>query len=94
MSVNRGRFNSLSRSLPQDVDLIFDDKHGVYLARFSTLSSRASGSLGAPQPASEVLKMAMERAGGTKCISVSDELSMEACLRFAGEDDHQSMFTT
>lgn len=36
---------------------------------------RVSGRVGAG-----VVKMALERTGGTKCVSIADELGMEACL--------------
>lgn len=85
MSLNNGRFNSTSKLLPPTVDLVFDDAHEVYLARFNSFSSKASGSLGASEPAAKVVKMALERTGGTKCVSISDEFSMQACLNFAGK---------
>ena len=84
MSLNQPRFNSTLKKLPPSVDLVHDTVHDVYLARFSRFSSRASGSLGASVPSAGVVKMALERTGGTKCVSVADELSMEACLKFAG----------
>ncbi|KAF8627898.1 hypothetical protein AX15_004192 [Amanita polypyramis BW_CC] len=87
MLLNRERFDKVGKTLPSGVDLIHDIAHGVYLAHFNSFSSRASGSLGASQPSAGVVKMAMERAGATKCISVPDELSMDACLKFA--DDHK-----
>ncbi|KAF8352351.1 tryptophan synthase beta subunit-like PLP-dependent enzyme [Amanita rubescens] len=87
MSLNQQRFNSTSRVLPSSVDLVHDTVHDIYLARFNSFSSRASGSLGASVPSAAVVKMALERTGGTKCVSVADELSMEACLKFA--DDHK-----
>ncbi|KIL68632.1 hypothetical protein M378DRAFT_191015 [Amanita muscaria Koide BX008] len=89
MSLNNGRFNSTSKLLPPTVDLVFDDAHEVYLARFNSFSSKASGSLGASEPAAKVVKMALERTGGTKCVSISDEFSMQACLNFA--DDHKML---
>lgn len=87
MSCNGERFNHIDKSLPQDVDIIFAEEEGVNLARFNKFTSKASGSLGAPQPASKVVKMALEREGIVKCVSVPDELSMQALVSFA--DDHK-----
>lgn len=85
ISLNNGRFNSATRTLPPGVDLIKDEANDVYLAHYNSFSSRASGSLGASQPAAAVVKMALERQGSIKSISVPDELSMEALRLFAGE---------
>jgi len=68
--------------LPEGVKCVYD--HDVALAHFSAFSSRASGSLGASQPAARVVKMALERSGGIHCVSVPDELSMQVAGRFAG----------
>jgi L-serine/L-threonine ammonia-lyase len=92
MSLNQPRFNSTEKTLPPDVDLVHDAVHDVYLARFNSFSSRASGSLGASVPAAGVVRMALERTGGTKCVSIADELSMEACLKFAGMWDARLTF--
>ncbi|KAF8633703.1 hypothetical protein AX17_004361 [Amanita inopinata Kibby_2008] len=89
MSMNHGGFNSSDRVLPQGVDLVQDTEHGVFLAHFNSFSSRASGSLGASEPAAGVVKMALDRKGGTKCMSIPDELSMQACIRFAA--DHKML---
>ncbi|KAJ6623402.1 tryptophan synthase beta subunit-like PLP-dependent enzyme [Mycena sp. CBHHK59/15] len=74
-------------ALPAGVTVVHDEVHNVLLAHFSAFSSRASGSLGASQPAAGVVKMALERAGGVVCVSVPDELSMQAAYTFA--DDHK-----
>ncbi|PFH52384.1 hypothetical protein AMATHDRAFT_189529 [Amanita thiersii Skay4041] len=87
MSMNHGRFNSSCKHLPQGVDLIYNSQHDVFLAHFNGFSSKASGSLGASEPSAAVVKMALERSGGTVCVSVPDELSMQACVNFA--DDHK-----
>jgi len=84
MSVNRDRPNSEDH-LPDGVDITHDPEHGVMLAHLSHLTSRASGSLGASSPAPAVVKMALDRAGGIRCMSVPDELSMQAIERFADE---------
>ncbi|GLB37987.1 putative pyridoxal-phosphate dependent enzyme [Lyophyllum shimeji] len=87
MSCNAGRFNHVNKVLPPDVDVLYDEKERVTLARFDKFTSRASTSLGASQPSAKVVKMALERKGGTKCVSVPDELAMQALVSFA--DDHK-----
>jgi L-serine/L-threonine ammonia-lyase len=69
--------------LPAGVTAVHDEVNDVRLAHFSSFSSRASGSLGASQPAAAVVKKALERAGGVICVSVPDELSMQAAYSFA-----------
>ena len=85
MSLNGGRFNSSSRALPSDLDVkvVYDETHDVYLAHLNSFHSKASGSLGASQPAAGVMKMALEYEGGVKCVSVPDGLSMETSALFA-----------
>ncbi|KAF7295118.1 PALP domain-containing protein [Mycena indigotica] len=73
--------------LPAGVKAIYDQTHQVWLAHFSSFASKASGSLGASQPAAGVVKMALERAGPVISVTVPDELSMQAAYNFA--DDHQ-----
>ena len=85
MALNNGRFNSVEKNLPPGVNLIYNDQHSLYLAHFTEFSSKASGSLGASEPAVEVVKMALERPGGVKTLSVPDELSMEALISFASK---------
>ncbi|KAG5645816.1 hypothetical protein DXG03_005157 [Asterophora parasitica] len=87
MSINGGRFNSDKKSLPPDVETVYDEASGLTLAYFTKFSSRASGSLGASQPATRVVKRSLEREGGVQCVSVPDELSMQALITFA--DDHK-----
>ncbi|KAG6821142.1 hypothetical protein H0H93_005362 [Arthromyces matolae] len=87
MSLNGDRFNHVEKSLPSDVDVVEDIEHGVTLAHFKKFSSNASGSLGASQPSSKVVQMALSRAGKVVCASVPDELSMEALSKFV--DDHK-----
>lgn len=55
----------------------------VRVAHLAALSSRAT-SLGASAPSAGVVPMALQRKGGVRCVSVSDERAMEAALRFAG----------
>lgn len=85
MSLNNGRFNSVNKDLPRGVNLVYNDQHSLYLAHFTEFSSKASGSLGASEPSVEVVKMALERPGGVKTVSVPDELSMEALISFASK---------
>jgi L-serine/L-threonine ammonia-lyase len=70
--------------LPEGVTVIHDEVNDVKLAHFSSFSSRASGSLGASQPAAGVVKKALDRVGPVICVSVPDELSMQAAYSFAG----------
>ncbi|KAJ7098139.1 tryptophan synthase beta subunit-like PLP-dependent enzyme [Mycena belliarum] len=84
MALNR---KGPSAALPEGVTAVHDAVHDVQLAHFSSFSSKASGSLGASQPVAGVVKMALEREGGVRCVSVPDELSMQAACKFA--DDHK-----
>ncbi|KAJ7109150.1 tryptophan synthase beta subunit-like PLP-dependent enzyme [Mycena epipterygia] len=84
MALNR---RGVDVALPDGVTVVHDDANNVQLAHFSSFSSKASGSLGASSPAARVVKMALERAGGVLCVSVPDELSMQAAYSFA--DDHK-----
>lgn len=94
MALNKGRFNNEKKTLPQGIDLVYNEDQSVYLAHFQSFSSRASGSLGASEPAATVVKMALERAGGVKTTSIPDELSMETLVSFASESmcNRQKMF--
>jgi L-serine/L-threonine ammonia-lyase len=85
MALNNGRFNSVKKNLPRGVNLVYNDQYSLYLAHFTEFSSRASGSLGASEPSVGVVKMALERPGGVKTVSVPDELSMEALTSFASK---------
>ncbi|KAJ7694133.1 tryptophan synthase beta subunit-like PLP-dependent enzyme [Mycena rosella] len=78
-----------SVALPEGVTVVHDVVNDVQLAHFSSFSSKASGSLGASQPAAGVVKLALERAGGVICVSVPDELSMQAACLFS--DDHKML---
>ncbi|KAF9466416.1 tryptophan synthase beta subunit-like PLP-dependent enzyme [Collybia nuda] len=89
MSLNDQRFNTVSQILPTGVEIIEDKVTGLNLAHFSRFTSKASGSLGASQPAAQVVKMALERKGGVKCVTVPDELSMQVLGSFA--DDHKML---
>lgn len=72
-------------ALPQNVHSVFDETNSVHLAHFQKFSSKASGSLGASQPAEAVVRVALDWPGGVKCVSVPDELSMEALTLFAND---------
>jgi L-serine/L-threonine ammonia-lyase len=56
----------------------------VAVARVSRFNSRASGSLGVSIPAPHVVKLALERKGAVRCVTVPDEMSMQTLLRVAG----------
>lgn len=85
MSLNNGRFNSVEKFLPRGVNLVYNKEHSLFLAHFTEFSSKASGSLGASEPSVGVVKMALERSGGVKTVSVPDELSMETLATFASK---------
>jgi L-serine/L-threonine ammonia-lyase len=82
ISVNASQFNS-AKVLPQNVETWHDEGHDVSLARVDELNSRAT-SLGASSPAAGVVKMALEREGGIKCVCVPDEMAMQTANSFAG----------
>lgn len=84
MSCNNGRFNSVDKALPDDVEVVYDKANDVTLAHFKRFRSKASGSLGASQPSPRVVKMALERQGGVTCASLPDELSMQTLVTFTG----------
>ncbi|KAF9562186.1 tryptophan synthase beta subunit-like PLP-dependent enzyme [Agrocybe pediades] len=87
MSLNGERFNSKNKSLPPGIELVYNEEQQVHLAHLTSFSSKASGSLGASEPSAGVVRMALERKGGVKTVSVPDEISMEALASFA--NDHK-----
>ncbi|KAG5652962.1 hypothetical protein H0H81_002970, partial [Sphagnurus paluster] len=87
MSCNGGRFNSVRKAMPPNAQLVYDEANEVTLAHFNKFTSKASGSLGASQPAARVVKMALQRVGQVKCVSVPDALSMQTLVALA--DDHK-----
>lgn len=87
MSLNNGRFNSISPRLPSGVGIVHDKENDVKLAHFNEFSSKASGSLGASQPSAKVVKMALGRQGNVVCVSIPDELSMQSLVSFIGMSD-------
>ncbi|KAJ7581119.1 tryptophan synthase beta subunit-like PLP-dependent enzyme [Mycena floridula] len=84
--LNSNASSRFARSLPSYVETVRDDKEKVALAHFRSLPSRAAGSLGASSPAARVVRMTLDREGGVCCVSVPDELAMQA-LNFV--DDHK-----
>lgn len=89
MSLNGERFNSVDKKLPAGVKLIYNRDHGLHLAHFTSFSSKASGSLGASEPAAGVVKMALAWPGEVNTLVVPDELSMLALASFASELNRQ-----
>ncbi|KAI3601237.1 l-serine dehydratase l-threonine deaminase [Moniliophthora roreri] len=87
MLLNIAGSSQFATELPSNVTSVHDDTEDIQLAHFHSFSSRASGSLGASRPAARVVKMGLERQGGIKCVSVQDELSMQAGYLFA--EDHK-----
>ena len=85
VALNRTSATDEPLHLPDNVTVVQDEGTGLKLAHFHSFSSRASGSLGASQPAAQVVKMALEHAGGVRTSSVPDALAVQACVRFAGE---------
>ncbi|KAH8983570.1 tryptophan synthase beta subunit-like PLP-dependent enzyme [Lactarius hatsudake] len=71
---------------PTGVTLRTDDTHGVRVAHVTELKSRAT-SLGASEPSAGVVRAALGRAGGVKCVTVPDEVTMQLAGAFA--DDHK-----
>ena len=81
--LNGQRASQFSQNLPPYVEAVEDKEENIKLAQFSAFSSLASGSLGASRPVAKVVKMALERPGGVKCVTVPDELSMHAAVSLA-----------
>ncbi len=69
---------------PAGVTLRTDDTHGVRVAHVAELRSKAT-SLGASEPSAGVVRAALDRAGGVKCVTVPDEVTMQLAGAFAGE---------
>jgi L-serine/L-threonine ammonia-lyase len=85
ISLNPGPFASSPLTPEDGVEAMHDATHDCRYAKLSKLTSRAS-SLGASWPSPGVVKHALQRLGGVKCVCVSDEMAMQTALRFAGED--------
>jgi L-serine/L-threonine ammonia-lyase len=79
---------SASHTLPAGVTSTVSSEHGVAIATFSAITTLAT-SLAATSSAGSVIKMAVDRrengGGGLTCVTVPDELSMQAALEFAGK---------
>ncbi|TFY83456.1 hypothetical protein EWM64_g569 [Hericium alpestre] len=73
---------------PDNVTTRHDDDHDVKLAHLHRLTSKAT-SLGATEPSAEVVRMALDRTGGVKCVSIPDELAMQVAGSFV--DDHKML---
>jgi L-serine/L-threonine ammonia-lyase len=69
ISLNNGRVDREKEVLPPGVNLVYDEKHSVHLAHFTSFSSKASGSLGESEPAASVVRMALERMGSRQQVS-------------------------
>ncbi|KAH7930875.1 tryptophan synthase beta subunit-like PLP-dependent enzyme [Leucogyrophana mollusca] len=65
-------------------DVKTDPEHNVAIAYMHKLTSRAS-SLGATSPAAGVVRKALDRSGGIRCVCISDEMAMWTAKAF-GED--------
>ncbi|ETW85554.1 hypothetical protein HETIRDRAFT_438326 [Heterobasidion irregulare TC 32-1] len=85
-SVMANRFSS--HTLPNGTSVRYDEKNDVKLVHIHNLTSKAS-SLGASEPSGGVVKMALERKGRVKCVTIPDELSMKTGRLFA--EDHKML---
>jgi len=85
--LNSSGSSDFAVKLPPYVTKVHDEQSKLDLAHFSSFHSKASGSLGASQPATGTVRMALQREGGISCVSVPDELSMQSAIAFA--DDHK-----
>jgi L-serine/L-threonine ammonia-lyase len=78
--------NRLSKqkcTIPDAAECIRNTEENVDLVR--RIPTSIASSLGASVPAAGVVKMALEREGPVHCITVPDEIAMEALLYFVGE---------
>jgi L-serine/L-threonine ammonia-lyase len=72
-----------SKGVPEDIDITKDEAHGVKIAHLEKLPSRAT-SLGASWASPGVIRKALGRKGGLKCVCISDTMSMNTAVLFAG----------
>ena len=79
IALNNGWTGSFG--VPDEVDIETED--GVKIVHLKKLTSRAT-SLAATSPSPGVVKMALARGGGVRCLSVPDEITMSAACSFAG----------
>lgn len=82
MAANR----SPSHIFSENVTILQDETYGVQVAHIHQLTSTVT-SLGANHPAPAVVKMALDRPGSVRCVTVPDELTMQTARMFAGEQD-------
>ncbi|KAF8448051.1 tryptophan synthase beta subunit-like PLP-dependent enzyme [Boletus edulis BED1] len=89
-SLNTEGFSSKNPSFPTNIPLDtpytvrINEEHQVAVPYMHALTSRAA-SLGATSPAPGVVRMALNHAGGIKCVSIPDELAMFTARGFADE---------
>ncbi|KIJ17333.1 L-serine ammonia-lyase [Paxillus involutus ATCC 200175] len=89
-SLNTCAFSSKTQTLPVKIapDASYtaetNEEHQVAVPYMHTLTSRAT-SLGATSPAPAVVRMALDHAGGVKCVCIPDELAMFAARKFGDE---------
>lgn len=76
--------NRTHAEAPAGVTLRTDNTHDVRVAHIAELKSKAT-SLGASEPSAGVVRAALDRAGGVKCVTVPDEATMQLAGAFAGE---------
>jgi L-serine/L-threonine ammonia-lyase len=76
--------NRTPTEAPAGVTLRTDHTHDVRVAHIAELKSKAT-SLGASEPSAGVVRAALDRAGGVKCVTVPDEATMQLAGAFAGE---------
>ncbi|KAG1719277.1 tryptophan synthase beta subunit-like PLP-dependent enzyme [Suillus lakei] len=76
----------VENSSPYTVEIV--EEHNVAIPHMKALKSRAT-SLGASSPAPEVVRMAVDRAGGIKCACIPDEMAMHTGRLFG--DDHKML---
>ncbi|KAG1723544.1 tryptophan synthase beta subunit-like PLP-dependent enzyme [Suillus paluster] len=69
-------------SSPYTIEIV--GEYNVAIPHMKSLKSRAA-SLGATSPAAGVVRMAVDRAGGIKCVCVPDEMAMRTARLFGGE---------
>ncbi|KAF9228023.1 tryptophan synthase beta subunit-like PLP-dependent enzyme [Gyrodon lividus] len=89
-SLNTCGFSSRTQSLPVKIPpdapytVETNEEHKIVVPYMHALTSRAA-SLGATSPAPAVVRMALDHAGGVKCVCIPDELAMFAAREFGDE---------
>ncbi|KAJ3990010.1 tryptophan synthase beta subunit-like PLP-dependent enzyme [Lentinula detonsa] len=87
--LNSSGSSIFATELPPYVTKVHDESSQLDLAHFNSFHSKASGSLGASQPATGTVRMALERKGGIRCVTIPDELCMQSAIAFA--NDHKTL---